>query len=87
MPRGAIYTRLSQDRDGTKESADRQERDCRDIAKREGVPSVEVFRDDDRSAYNGKPRPEFERMLRELHRFDVLIYWKTDRLVRRSREF
>jgi DNA invertase Pin-like site-specific DNA recombinase len=83
----AIYTRLSQDRDGSKSGTDRQEKDCRALARREGLKVVEVFTDDDRSAYNGKPRPAFERMLKELDRFDAVIYWKTDRLVRRTTQF
>jgi DNA invertase Pin-like site-specific DNA recombinase len=87
MTNAAIYTRLSQDRDGTKGGTDRQEKDCRALAKREGLKVAEVFVDDDRSAYSGKPRPEFDRMMSQLDRFDVVIYWKTDRLVRRTAQF
>src|SRR6476469_2626852 len=84
MPTACIYTRLSQDRDGTKTGTDRQEKDCRALCKREGLKVAAVFTDDDRSAYNGKGRPEFERMLEELEGYDALVYWKTDRLVRRT---
>jgi DNA invertase Pin-like site-specific DNA recombinase len=85
--KAAIYTRLSMDRDGTKGGTDRQEKDCRALARREGLTVAQVYCDDDRSAYNGKPRPAFEQMRRELDRYDVLIYWKTDRLIRRQYEF
>ena len=81
--RAAIYVRISQDREGIGAGTDRQERDCRALCKREGFQVVAVYRDDDSSAYSSKPRPEFERMLNDLDAVDVLVYWKTDRLVRR----
>ena len=87
MANAAIYARLSQDRDGTKGGVERQLKDCRALAKREGLKVVAVYQDDDRSAFSGKPRPEFERMLRELDGFDTIIFWKTDRLVRRFTQF
>jgi DNA invertase Pin-like site-specific DNA recombinase len=83
----AIYTRLSQDRDGTKGGTDRQEKDCRALCKREGLKVVKVYTDDDRSAYSGKPRPAFEQMLTELDGVDAVVFWKTDRLVRRWTQF
>jgi len=83
----AIYARLSQDRDGTKGGTERQLADCRALARREGLEVVEVFSDDDRSAYSGKRRPAFEEMLAQLDRFDAVIYWKMDRLVRRTTQF
>lgn len=85
--RAAIYTRLSQDRDGTRGGTERQEKDCRALARRESMKVVAVYTDDDRSAYSGKARPEFERMLTDLEDFDVLIFWKVDRLVRRFTQF
>ena len=87
MANAAIYTRLSQDRDGTKGGTDRQEKDCRALCKREGLKVVRVYTDDDRSAYSGKPRPAFEQMLRELDDLDAVVFWKTDRLVRRWAQF
>ncbi len=83
----AIYTRLSQDREGTKGGTERQEADCRAFAKREGLQVVKVFTDDDASAYTRKKRPAFEAMLSELPRFDAVVYWRTDRLVRRTTQF
>jgi DNA invertase Pin-like site-specific DNA recombinase len=86
-PTAAIYCRLSQDRDGTREGTERQEKDCRALCRREGFKVAKVYVDDDRSAYNGKHRPQFEQMLAELDRYDVLVFWKTDRLVRRFAQF
>ncbi len=87
MPTAAIYTRLSQDRDGTKGGKDRQERDCRALCKREGLTVGRVYTDDD-SAYSAKPRPAFEEMLRDgLEGIDAVVFWKVDRLVRRRRDF
>lgn len=85
--RAAIYTRLSQDRDGTKGGTDRQEKDCRALCKREGLTVARVYTDDDRSAYNGKHRPAFDQLLADLGQYDVLVFWKTDRLVRRWTQF
>src|SRR4051812_24637185 len=87
MATAAIYTRLSQDRDGTKGGTERQEKDCRALCRRESLKVVKVFTDDDRSAYSGKRRPAFEELLGELDGLDALVFWKFDRLVRRRRDF
>jgi DNA invertase Pin-like site-specific DNA recombinase len=87
MPTAAIYCRISQDRNGEGAGTDRQEKDCRSLCKREGLTVGRVFTDDDRSAYNGKPRPAFEELLSNLEHFDALVYWKNDRLVRRVMQF
>jgi site-specific DNA recombinase len=83
----AIYTRLSQDRDGTKGGTKRQEEDCRALCRREGLRVGRVYTDDDRSAYSAKSRPSFEQLLGDLEHYDALVYWKTDRLVRRTVQF
>jgi site-specific DNA recombinase len=82
----AIYVRLSQDRDGTKDSVRRQEADCRALAKARGWKVSEVYRDRDASAYNGKGRAGFERMLAAVAAGDVsgVVAWKVDRLGRRT---
>lgn len=61
--RVVIYCRISDDREGRQYGVDRQERQCRDLAARNGDEVVAVFVDDDRSAYSGKPRPDYIRML------------------------
>jgi site-specific DNA recombinase len=58
-----IYARISDDREGRQNGVDRQERQCRSLAERNGDTVVAVFVDDDRSAYRGKPRPGYVKML------------------------
>ena len=47
----AIYTRISKDDRGDQLGVMRQEKDCRAPAERKGWPVVQVFRDDDVSAF------------------------------------
>src|ERR671911_2963017 len=84
--RVAIYTRISQDREGAGLGVERQEADCRALAERLGWAIVAVHADNDLSAYSGKPRPGYERMLADLRAgaADAVIAWHTDRLHRRS---
>jgi site-specific DNA recombinase len=79
----AIYARLSQNREGESTGTDRQQRDCRAYAERKGYEVAEVYEDDDRSAYSSRGRPAFDRLMSDLDRFDVVVFWKTDRLIRR----
>ena len=58
-----IYCRISDDREGRQNGVERQERQCRSLAERNGDIVVRVFVDDDRSAYSGKPRPDYNKML------------------------
>jgi len=62
----------------------RQEADCRALAKAKGYRVVEVFVDDDLSAYDGRRRPAYERLLAGLRAdgFDAVVAWKLDRLTR-----
>jgi len=48
----------------------------------------EVYVDDDISAWSGKPRPQFERMLEDLRsrRIGAVLAWHIDRLTRHPRE-
>lgn len=61
--RVVIYARISDDREGRQNGVDRQERQCRALAEKNGDEVVAVFTDDDRSAYSGKPRPDYLKML------------------------
>jgi site-specific DNA recombinase len=85
--RAAIYTRQSLDRNGEGAAVDRQERECRQLAKRNGWDVAAVYTDNDQSGTNGK-RPEWRRLLADLAagQFDVLLCWHTDRLYRRMRD-
>jgi len=60
------YARISDDREGRRYGVDRQLRDNKRLAERNGDEIVEEFVDDDRSAYSGKRRPDYERMLQGL---------------------
>lgn len=80
----AIYCRISQDRSGGRAGVERQEQDCRQLADRLGFRVVEVFTDNDMSAYSGKPRRRYLAMLGAVDtgRFGAVIAWHPDRLHR-----
>jgi site-specific DNA recombinase len=82
--RAALYARISKDRTGAGLGVDRQEVDCRELAERLGAVVVEVFTDNDLSAYSGKPRPAYRRLLAAVRvgGVDVVLCWHTDRLHR-----
>jgi site-specific DNA recombinase len=62
----AVYVRISQARDGEHAGVDRQRDDCLALAERQGWTVGEVYTDNDRSAYDGKPRPDYVRMLADI---------------------
>lgn len=66
----------------------RQIEDCRRYAERCGYVVEEVYVDDDISAWSGRPRPQFERMLNDLRarRIGAVVAWHLDRLTRHPRE-
>jgi DNA invertase Pin-like site-specific DNA recombinase len=80
----AIYCRISKDEAGDELGVKRQEADCRQLARAKGYRVVRVFTDDDLSAYDGRRRPAYERLLAGLgdEEFDVVMAWKLDRLTR-----
>jgi len=84
----AVYARISQDRSGEELGVRRQLTDCRAEAERRGWTVAEEYVDDDLSAYSGKKRPAYERMLTDLAegRRDGVIVWHMDRLHRRPVE-
>ncbi|MEU6944260.1 recombinase family protein [Streptomyces sp. NPDC046316] len=86
--RAVIYVRISQDRTGAHLGVDRQREDCEALAERNGWEVVEVYADNDLSAYSGKPRPDYRRMLTDLNdgTATVVIAWHTDRLHRSPTE-
>lgn len=88
--RVAIYARLSDDRQGSSTGIARQLHDCRAMCEARGWSIVEEYTDSDLSAYQkGIRRPEYQRMLDEAgsDKFDLVLVWKLDRLVRRIAEF
>ncbi|AEK37662.1 hypothetical protein CVAR_2317 [Corynebacterium variabile DSM 44702] len=83
--RACAYARVSLD---LKEGAgvDRQLKACRDLARLKGYDLLAEFVDNDRSAYSGKARPEYSRMIAGLKagKYDRVLCFHTDRLARRT---
>lgn len=79
-----MYCRISQDRVGAGLGVDRQEQDCRELARRLGWPVVEVYIDNDASAFSGKPRSGYEQLLKDIkaEHVDAVLAWHGDRLHR-----
>lgn len=82
--RAVIYVRISQDRTGAGLGVDRQREDCEALAERMGWHVVEVYVDNDVSAFSGKLRKDYRRMLADLDqgKATIVIVWHTDRLTR-----
>lgn len=91
--RAAIYTRISLDRradDPTygRSGVKRQEQDCRKLCTARGWSVVDVYEDNDTSAYSGKRRTAYERMLADIAagKVNAVVVWHLDRLHRRPIE-
>lgn len=81
-----IYCRISQDRKGAGLAISRQREDCERLAAERQLRVVDVFEDNDMSAYSGKPRPSYRAMIERLREVDAVVVWHTDRLHRSSIE-
>lgn len=88
MNRAAIYTRISQDRDGAALGVARQEKDCRALAQSKGWTVTAVYQDNDTSATSTRPREHYQRMLADIEAgiIDAVMVWDVDRLTRKPRE-
>lgn len=87
--RAAVYVRLSRDSEETT-SPTRQRASCSRLIDDRGWtfdPERDVFEDLDVSAYSGRRRPAFERLLASLDRYDVIVFWRLDRVARSTVEF
>jgi len=62
----AIYARISSDPAGTRLGVDRQIADCEALAARKGWPVAGVYEDNDTSAWSGRVRPEYRRLLEDI---------------------
>jgi site-specific DNA recombinase len=82
------YCRISNDKTGAGLGVERQAADCRELAMRLRLGEPEVLSDNDISAYSGKRRPGYERLLEGLAeaRWSVLLIWHVDRLCRNLRD-
>lgn len=84
-----VYVRISKDREGSHLGVDRQLEDCRELAARLGLTVVEIFTDNDVSAYSGRVRKDYQRMCEALADPGApatVICWHTDRLHRSPTE-
>ena len=82
--RAAIYTRISQDHDGLRDSVENQLKDCTAYAERRNLTVVAHFSDNDMSATSGKRRKGYEQMLAAAGRreFDTVVAFASDRVYR-----
>jgi len=99
--RAVVYVRISDDPEGTERGVDRQETDCRAYAASHDMSVVEVFRENDTSAFKQRTitlpsgervrrvvRPQFRAMLGFLAQgnADVMVAYDLDRAVRDPRD-
>lgn len=88
--RVGLYLRISKDSEGLELGVDRQLKQCRERAEREGWVIVDTFTDNDISAstLSKKPRPEYSRMLAdaEAGKFGRILAYSNSRLTRRPLE-
>jgi DNA invertase Pin-like site-specific DNA recombinase len=79
---------ISSDPTGAGLGVARQEEDCRALCERLGWPVTQVYRDNDVSAYSGRPRPQWRQLLADIDArlVDAIVCWHVDRLTRSPRE-
>jgi site-specific DNA recombinase len=80
----AVYARISFDWEGLGLGVERQIKDCMELAERLGWLLGELYVDNNISAYSGKHRPAYTRMLADLEagKCNALICYDLDRLSR-----
>jgi len=83
-----VYCRISTDREHTGLGVERQRQDCLRLAAALGWRVVDTYVDNDVSAYTGRRRPGYERLLQDLAsgRIDAVLAWHLDRLNRSPQE-
>lgn len=86
--RVALYARISSDTEGKGAGVARQLQDCRALAATLGWGVAGEYVDNDVSAYSGRRRTEYERLLADIADgfVDGLLVWHQDRLHRRPIE-
>jgi site-specific DNA recombinase len=82
--RAAVYTRISLDRSGKRAGVERQRGDCEALCAAHGWQVADYFEDNDRSAYSGRERPAYGRLVDAVVSgdVDVVVAWHQDRLWR-----
>jgi site-specific DNA recombinase len=83
-----VYARISSDREADGTGVERQKEDCARLAERKGWQVAQEYVDNDLSAWSGKRRPEYERMLADLEAGTIngLLVYDLDRLHRQPSE-
>ena len=86
--RAGVYARISSDREGDNLAVGRQLKDCEALADRKDWAIVERYVDADISAYRGKLRPQYRRMVEDIEsgRIGAVVVYHADRLHRHPRE-
>jgi site-specific DNA recombinase len=86
--RAAIYARISRDDLGDGLGVARQQEDCQAVCKRRKWTLAGTFVDNDTSAFSGRTRPAYKRLLSEIAagNVDVVVSWAPERLHRSPRE-
>lgn len=84
----AIYVRISDDAELTRLGVQRQEADARALVERRGWEVAGVYEDNDLSAYSGRQRPAYRRLLDDIRggAVQAVVAWHPDRLHRAPRE-
>jgi site-specific DNA recombinase len=82
--RVVIYCRISSDKTGKSAGVERQESECRALAERLGLTVLLVLVDNDISAYSGKPRPDYQKLLKMMRAGEIgtVLSYHQDRLQR-----
>ena len=84
----AVYLRQSKDSEGDELAIDRQRTGCLKLCRDKGWNSIREYPDNDRSASNGKPRPRYQQMLKDIGAGKIarVVVWDLDRLHRQPIE-
>jgi DNA invertase Pin-like site-specific DNA recombinase len=79
--RAGCYCRISSDPSDKRQGVDRQREDTTVMCEVQGWTPVDFYEDNDRSASNGKDRPEWARLLADIaaDKIDAIVVWNQDR--------
>jgi site-specific DNA recombinase len=84
--RAGVYVRISLDREGRRAGVERQRADCLALCERKGwhVASEHIYEDNDKSAFDGAVRPNYDRLCGDVTdgSLDVVVAYAQDRLWR-----